>query len=309
MNRRAFMKFVTAGGASLALPRRLAWAADTDNGADVRFVFYTDIHTRTEWQTPDALERAADLINKEKVDLVISGGDLITDGYDSTPEMVEPRWSAYFDHLHNRIRAPVHAAIGNHDLIGVEPKDGSPAAADPKAIFRQKLGLDRTFRSLDAQGLHIIFLDPLEVSHDTLKYRGVIDPAQLEWLKADLAAVDAGTPVVVVCHMPLMTGFYQMTEGSMAAAPPNRVVSNGHDVLDALADHNLILVLQGHLHVNEFYRWRNATFITGGAVCGKWWRGPWQGTEEGFGVVTVRKGRVEWEYVDLGWEAKRPAGV
>jgi hypothetical protein len=53
-------------------------------------------------------------------------------------------------------------------------------------------------------------------------------------------------------------------------------------------------------------RWRSTTFITGGAVSGKWWRGSWHGTPEGFGVVTLRPDRVEWQYRTYGWQARRP---
>jgi len=112
-----------------------------------------------------------------------------------------------------------------------------------------------------------------------------------------------------VCHMPLITSFYQATAGQGKVGPPNRVVTNNLEVLEAFAKHRLHLVLQGHLHVNEILRWRDTTFITGGAVSGKWWRGEYFGTREGFGVVTLSKDKIDWEYRDLGWEAKRPKDV
>ena len=80
----------------------------------------------------------------------------------------------------------------------------------------------------------------------------------------------------------------------------------GEPRMELFDRHNLLLVLQGHLHVDEMIRWRGTTFITGGAVCGKWWRGAWHGTREGFGTVTLRRGRVEWEYHSYGWQARRP---
>jgi hypothetical protein len=66
-------------------------------------------------------------------------------------------------------------------------------------------------------------------------------------------------------------------------------------------------VLQGHTHIDELIRWRGISFITGGAVCAKWWRGPWYGTEEGFGVVDLSGRHADWEYIDYGWEARRPS--
>ena len=128
----------------------------------------------------------------------------------------------------------------------------------------------------------------------------------MDWLRQDLGRTPKDQPIVVVLHIPLLTTFYQATQGATAAAPPGRVVVNNLDVLDAFTDHNLALVLQGHLHVAERLQWRNTTFITGGAICGRWWRGPWQGTPEGFNVITLRDGRIEWEYLAYGWKARRP---
>lgn len=273
----------------------------------LKVVFFTDIHARTEWNTPDAMLQAAEAITAQQADLVICGGDMITDGYDATAAAVAPRWEAYCA-MQERIRPAPVAVVGNHDLVGVEPADGSPPAADPRAEVRARLGLDRTYRSFDLNGYHFILLDSIEITRDERKYRGFIGPEQMDWLKADLANVAADTPIVVVTHIPLLTGFYQMTGGIETPVPANRGVVNNLDVLAAFANHRLLAVLQGHLHVNELMRWRNTTFITGGAVCGKWWRGSWQGTAEGFGVLTLHPDRVDWDYRTYGWKAVRPAG-
>ncbi len=309
MNRRTFIKTSALAGVAMGWPRRMSWAAETADVDRLRFVYFTDIHARTEWNTPEALAKAADLINAQNVDLAICGGDQITEGYDSSVAFTVPRWDAYYENLHRRIAAPVHTAIGNHDIIGVEPRDGSPPEADPKSTFRARLNLDRTYYSFDALGAHFIVLDAIEITKDERKYRGFVDAAQMDWLRADAQALAPQTPIVLVSHMPLMTGFFELTEGATAPAPENRVVVNALEVLKVFEHRNLLLVLQGHLHVNEFYRWRGITFVTGGAVCGKWWRGSWHGTPAGLGLVTVRGGRVDWEYLDLGWQARRPPNL
>ncbi|HIF08676.1 MAG TPA: hypothetical protein EYQ81_01705 [Sneathiellales bacterium] len=117
----------------------------------LRIVFYSDVHARTEWETPTALMMAADAINAQKADLVLGGGDLITDGFDSTSEEVAPRWNTYMV-MHSAIEGEHHAAIGNHDLVGALPKDGSAPADDPRLDFKQRFGLTRTYRSFDALG-------------------------------------------------------------------------------------------------------------------------------------------------------------
>ena len=37
----------------------------------LRVVFFSDIHTRTEWDTPEALRMAADAINARQADLIL----------------------------------------------------------------------------------------------------------------------------------------------------------------------------------------------------------------------------------------------
>ena len=106
--------------------------------------------------------------------------------------------------------------------------------------------------------------------------------------------------------MPLLSSFVAATRGNTELPPHGRLIENNKDVLKKFRGKNLILVLQGHLHVDELIRWQTTTFITGGAVCGKWWRGPWHGTQEGFNVVTLKPDHVDWKYIDYGWEARRP---
>jgi hypothetical protein len=156
-----------------------------------------------------------------------------------------------------------------------------------------------------AQALQI---DSVRISGDKYKYHGWVCLEQREWIKEELSRIPLGTPVVVVLHIPLVTAFYNITEGATFQAKPNRDVVNNTDVLALFAEHNLVLVLQGHLHVSELLRWRSTTFITGGAICAKWWRGPYFGTEEDFNAITLRRDRVEWEYLDYGWHARHPAG-
>lgn len=301
--RRRFLQL--AGAVVGSLPVRASWPAGGAPGSPFRVVFFTDVHARTEWETPLAMAQAARAINSQRPDLVIAGGDLITDGFQSKAEVVEPRWRAYLE-MHRAIDAPVEPAIGNHDLVAAIPEDGSPPSPDPRARFREAFGLDRTFRSVKAGGYLFLLLDPISVTGEPEPYITRVDDRQLEWIASELGTVGPKVPIVLVSHAPLMTVFYQATEDATAAAPANRVVENGRQVLQLFEEHNLLLVLQGHLHVDEMIRWQDTTFITGGAVAGKWWRGPWHGTGEGFGVVDLRPDRVDWEYMGYGWRARRP---
>jgi len=168
------------------------------------------------------------------------------------------------------------------------------------------MGLDQTYYSFDAVGYHFVILDSIQVTSDEFQYQGNIWPEELEWLKQDLANVPSGTPIVIVTHIPILTAFYSATMGATFAVAKNRVVVNNREVLKVIENHNVILVLQGHLHVKEMIRWRDTTFIVGGAISGKWWRGLWYGTQEGFNIITLSGNRLEWEYIDYGWTAQRP---
>jgi len=306
-SRRRFIRLAGVAGAAavLGFPTRSSWSVDCGAGAGLRLGFFTDVHARTEWQTPQAMAKAAAALNALKPDLVIAGGDLITDGFQSAARTVAPRWDAYLK-MHAAIDARIEPVLGNHDLVAARPEDGTEPAADPRAEFRRRLGLDRTWRSFDAAGTRFFLLDSVDVTDDDLKYHGRISDRQLAWLADELGRTDTDTPIVLATHVPLLTAMYQATEGATVAPPANRVTVNNRQVLELFAGHNLLVVLQGHLHVNEMLRWRGTTFVTGGAVCGKWWRGSWHGTSEGFGIVTLRPDRVEWQYHSYGWEAQRP---
>ena len=307
INRRQFLAGMTAGLGLLAggcLMKR-SWTTVGPEKGTLRLVFYTDIHARTEWETPLALEKAANAINGMNPDFVIAGGDLITDGFQSSAASVEHRWQAYM-RMHRAIKGDLYPVIGNHDLVAAIPEDGSPPALDPRAVYLSHMGLDRTYYSFDAAGYHFVILDSVLVTGGKQLYHGMISREQLEWLKQDLSNVHRSTPVVLATHIPLLTAFYNATNGATFSAKANRVVTNNLEVFKLIENHNVILVLQGHLHISELIRWRDVTFIVGGAVCGRYWRGPWYGTQEGFNLLTLTGNRVDWEYIDYGWEARRP---
>ena len=81
------------------------------------------------------------------------------------------------------------------------------------------------------------------------------------------------------------------------------VIQNADEVLRAFKRSDLRLVLQGHLHIFEEIKEDGFTVVTGGAVCGDWWKGPHWGIPEGFVVADVRDGQITWQYQSYGWHA------
>ena len=307
ISRRTFLGKLLGGMALLAGGRSLNknWSIKGSDNGSVRLIFYTDVHARTEWDTPKAMARAVDAINSRSCDIAIAGGDLITDGFQSSAITVAPRWDAYLK-MQRSIKADVLPTMGNHDLVAAMPTDGTPAAENPRTVYLDQMGLERTYYSFNAVGYHFVILDSITVTRDEYRYQGIVDNQQLDWMRQDLATVPKGTPILLVTHIPLLTSFFSAIQGATFAAPPNRVVVNNREILKTFEEHNLILVLQGHLHVAEMIRWQHTTFITGGAVSGKWWRGVWYGTEEGFYDITLSGNQVDCSYIGYGWQARRP---
>ena len=198
---------------------------------------------------------------------------------------------------------PVYNTMGNHEIFGIYDGSGVPKDHPEygKKMFQKRL--NKRYYSFDYKGWHFMILDGIK---DTKKsrYLGMVDEEQMSWISDDLAGIDKSTPIVVSTHIPLMTIFSQVYYNTTHPNDSGLVVSNGKEVVDLFADHNLKLVLQGHLHTIEDIYVNGTHFITGGAVSGAWWTGPNQGYEEGFVLVSVKGDEFEWEYVDYGWEVE-----
>jgi len=275
-------------------------------GREFRFVHYTDSHIRPEFDVPRAVEMSLAKAKAARPSLMIVGGDLITDGYTSDPATASSRFDIFLDAA-QRCDFPIRYCLGNHDVVAVEPPQGTAKAADPREVFRSKLGLPRTHFSFDHGGWHFVVLDSMQIENDRgLKYVGAISAEQLAWLAKDLEQVGPNAPIVVVTHIPLLTVFFQREKAATDPAPADRIVVNAKDVIQLLSRYKTKLVLQGHLHIFERIEYGGITFITTGAVSGKWWRGPNYGTPEGFGVVTCRADAFQYEHQTYGWVATRP---
>lgn len=266
----------------------------------LRLGFFTDVHARPDGEVPEALRLAAEVMKAERVDHWVCGGDVIHGGHTTAAKDCEPSFEVYRSFL-DRLGQPVAHVVGNHDLAGALPQDGSPSANDPRALWRQTVGQKDVYRTLDLEGVRIFFLDSVEVVGGPSIYRGFVGPEQVDWIRRELEKTPRDQPLVLATHIPFRTTFYQEVEGPTTALPENLVVANANEVLALFKDHNLILVLQGHLHSNELIDWAGRRFLMGGAISGAWWRGPHRQTDFGYGIVEFADGRIDWTYKGYGW--------
>lgn len=190
------------------------------------------------------------------------------------------------------IGVPFVQVVGNHDL-------------DLSA--RSDLASTRTFEgrfgpryySFNRGQVHYVVLD--DVLYYGGGYIGYVDDDQLTWLAADLALVERGRPLVVFCHIPLMSN---LAERSGTAPAIANYVTNREALYALLAPYRTT-VWTGHLHESD---WSDAGGIRErnlGAVCGGWWTGEicYDGTPNGYAVCEVNGADIRWRYQATG----RPA--
>ena len=268
-------------------------------------VFLTDIHVQPERNAIEGFKKAIQKVNELKPDYVITGGDVIFDALAVSFERADSLFNIYTE-LIKQIKAPVYNTMGNHDILGWYEKSGVSREHKffGKKLYQSKIG--KTYYSVDLNGIKLLVLNSIEELPEKGKYYGYVNEEQLNWLKSELSKTDTNTTIIISTHIPLLTTFSQIRNGSMAANERGLVVENSKDVLDLFKRHNLRLVLQGHLHIYEDINIQNKIrFITGGAVSARWWTGPNEGLEEGFVLIKIKDDKISAEYIDYGWEANK----
>jgi len=268
------------------------------------FTFLTDIHLKPELRATEGFQMAIDNVNAIKPDFVITGGDLIDDALNASPERADSLYDLYVEMVKG-FNMPVYNTMGNHEIYGYNagPKVDPEYPEYGEKMFENRIG--ERYYAFDHKGWHFMILDGIEKREgDGGGYMGKVDDIQLGWIKEDLEKLDSNTPIVLVTHIPLVSIFPQIKNGPLYAENQSTLVTNQMQVLALFRQMNLKLVLQGHLHgVEDLNLMGKVRFITGGAVCGLWWRTPDDGAfQEGFVEVRITGDDFTWEYVDFGWE-------
>jgi 3',5'-cyclic-AMP phosphodiesterase len=306
LDRRKFLKSVAAAGAAAAVAgsTKLAWpAAPSQARGSFDFVFFTDTHIEPELDAAHGCDICFRKIAEMNADFAVMGGDHVYDALGVNRQRADLVFDMY-EKTQQMIGIPLYQTIGNHDAFGVLTKSGI-APSDPyygKKLYEDRVSR-RTYYSFDHKGWHFVVLDSIQPTEDRL-WQALIDDAQLQWLQNDLEGVAPGTPMIVAVHVPLVTAFATWAPEVDTTRKYNTLsVQNAPRVIELLADHNVVAVLQGHTHVNEVIQLRNTKYITSGAVCGNWWHGPRLGFPEGFTVVSLRDGQISTRYETYGFKS------
>ncbi|WP_125098996.1 metallophosphoesterase family protein [Leucobacter chromiireducens] len=143
-------------------------------------------------------------------EVVLITGDLIERGNPGA----YPAVAAACRRLEERLGAPVLTVLGNHD---------DPIAA--RTLPHHTAG-HVAAHTID--GVRVIRLD---------SHRGELDPAQLEWLAAELARPAERGTVIALHHAPLASPLPTLRRQGLANADALLAVLRGSDVLAILAGH------------------------------------------------------------------------
>lgn len=177
--------------------------------------------------------------NDRQPDLVISAGDLIEEIDAATDRALAREVREIFA----KLDAPLLCVPGNHDVrhIGIE---------EWEAIFGRG---SFTSRSVDRNGFHIVLFCPIA---PTGPY--TFSAAELEWLRADLAATML--PTIIITHVPIHAS--SLSGNGYFAAGGNGEWINGDAARAIIRNSATICVLQGHTHWNAWHVEDDIHYVT-----------------------------------------------
>ncbi len=294
-----------AGAAVVASPLLISLESLTTGRNSFRFVHFSDLHIQPELGAKDGVSQAVKKLMElhPRPDFVLTGGDHVMDLLKVTHRRADEEFNALTEAL-KPLELPIHGVIGNHDVFGWGSSDiqKSDAAYGKKMVEERFLG-QPAYRSFDFGNWHFTLLDGVQ-PEPKIGWRGAIDDEQLSWLASDLERAGDKNKILL-SHFPVMTLFTQYTDGTTVAPADTLVLANGKEVQQLCHKYKVKAVLQGHTHVVEDCSYLETRYITGGAVCGDWWKGWRLGVHpEGFMVYDVTAHDLKATYVSYGWNAK-----
>jgi hypothetical protein len=228
---------------------------------------------------PDVLALAAELDPVEKFG--VACGDIMYDNLGL--------YSKY-EQAVGRMGLPFFQVVGNHDLDQEELVD----TASTRTFCRH---FGPRYYSFDRGAVHYVVLD--DVFWHGQGYFGYLDQDQLEWLRADLARLEAGRTVIVALHIPVLGSSHvrqQLDKPAIGVSVTNRELL--YRLLEPFNAH----ILAGHMHESEHGFSHGVHEHVSATVCGAWWSGPIcaDGAPSGYSLYEIRGEEVTWRYKSTG---------
>lgn len=251
---------------------------------DFKFAFLTDMHISNQ----KSLNKVDSLLQTFDTDteLILTGGDNIDIDNLKKEQLAqgEKNYRGLISILEKTTK-PFYLTIGNHDR-----QPNTLGVSNRFQLFEKIAG--KTYQAIEHKGWKFIILNSVEVVDN--KY--AIDSIQINWLKKEIQNTKADQPIVIVSHVPFLSVYYPVLDGKYTDTD---TFKNQKEVFDLFQNHNLKLVLQGHMHLYEEIKVKDVQFITAGAVSGNWWGGDYHGTKPGYLEVNIKGDNFSWTYKPL----------
>lgn len=203
----------------------------------------------------------------------------------------------------------IYHTMGNHDNEYTATSDF--AAEEP---YRRILA--PTYYSFNIGQVHYVALDDIDCSNydgtTSRNYAKSITKLQLDWLRKDLAMVDAEMPVIVSMHAPV----FKPRKNTTAFNVDLNAESAG-ELLSILSGRKVHFIT-GHTHMNYNITPQCETPINSqvyehnfGAVCGSWWWSGYlsdglnlctDGTPAGYGIWEINGKDIKYIYKGTGYD-------
>lgn len=231
--------------------------------ADFRFVHLTDTHIMAggtwrpragdfDFDTEASLRRVVEAVRAldPAPAFAVLGGDLASPdlldrGRALTADEYEPSYRLLAK-IVSALPCPAHFLVGNHDHRVAFNRVLRPEAPAPDAP---------QYYGFDHGGYHFVVLD----SQEPGKAPGLLDAAQLRWLRADLAAHRRQPTVVFVHHHLWPLGLQWIDTMSLR---------NGDELVSALGEHpDVRWIICGHVHLDHASQRGRLTMLTTPSTC------------------------------------------
>jgi len=263
----------------------------------MRIVHLTDIHLDLTEVSQTGFKRCLEVIKSlnPKPELILFGGDLVRDALVDDPETVEKQWQLFSSIVQEYCSIPFVHCLGNHDICGFE----KPEIAKQPAL--KQMGLGKPYYTFSQKGWRFIVLDSVLQKENGEWYEAGLDEAQHRWLKTQLVNF-ANEPTIILSHIPVLSAAAFLDGDNVKTdswqVPGAWMHLDAKDLISLFSTHQQVkLCLSGHLHLHDVVQYNGITFACNGAVSGNWWKGSYQQTPPGFGLVDLEAdGRFRLEY-------------
>ena len=287
------------------------------NKRALRIVHITDVHIQPELKAAQGLVNCLDQIYslKDKPDLILNGGDMVMETLGVDKSRAKEQWDLWKSVIKDYRDIPIVHCIGNHDVWGWDKKNSKCTGREihyGKKWVMKACELTKRYWSFDKAGWHFIVLDS---THTRISgrhaYTAKLDEEQFDWLADDLKSTSSKKPILILSHIPILSGC-AFLDGENEKSGDWRVPGawvhiDARRIKNLFLKHpNIKLCISGHLHLFERLDYNNVTYICNGSVCGNWWKGDYQETQPGYGLIDLYKnGTFEYQYIPTGWKPKK----